>query len=37
LPDPRRVRVCDHVRHVDMQPCLVWGRRPTPFYGIIVH
>jgi hypothetical protein len=29
LPEPRRVRDRDHVRHVAKQPCLVCGRQPT--------
>jgi hypothetical protein len=29
LPEPRRVRDRDHVRHVAQQPCLVCGRQPT--------
>jgi hypothetical protein len=28
LPEPRRVRDRDHVRHVAKQPCLVCGRQP---------
>jgi hypothetical protein len=29
LPEPRRVRDRDHVRHVAKQPCLVCGRIPA--------
>jgi len=29
LPEPRRVRDRDHVRHVAKQPCLVCGRQPS--------
>jgi len=29
LPEPRRVRDRDHVRHVAKQPCLVCGRQPA--------
>jgi hypothetical protein len=29
LPEPRRVRDRDHIRHVIKQPCLVCGRRPS--------
>jgi ERF superfamily len=29
LPEPRRVRDRDHIRHVMKQPCLVCGRRPS--------
>jgi ERF superfamily len=29
LPEPRRVRDRDHVRHVAKQPCLICGRRPS--------
>jgi hypothetical protein len=29
LPEPRRVRDRDHVRHVAKQPCLICGRQPT--------
>ena len=29
LPEPRRVRNRDHVRHVAKQPCLVCGRQPA--------
>ena len=29
LPEPRRVRDRDHVRHVARQPCLVCGRQPS--------
>jgi len=29
LPEPRRVRDREHVRHVAKQPCLVCGRRPS--------
>jgi hypothetical protein len=29
LPEPRRVRDRDHVRHVAKQPCLVCGRQPV--------
>jgi ERF superfamily len=28
LPEPRRIRDRDHIRHVIKQPCLVCGRRP---------
>jgi hypothetical protein len=28
LPEPRRIRDREHVRHVAKQPCLVCGRRP---------
>jgi hypothetical protein len=29
LPEPRRIRDREHVRHVAKQPCLVCGRRPS--------
>jgi hypothetical protein len=29
LPEPRRVRDRDHVRHVAKQPCLICGRQPS--------
>jgi ERF superfamily len=29
LPEPRRIRDRDHIRHVIKQPCLVCGRRPS--------
>ena len=29
LPEPRRIRDRDHVRHVAKQPCLICGRRPA--------
>jgi len=29
LPEPRRVRDRDHIRHVIKEPCLVCGRRPS--------
>jgi hypothetical protein len=29
LPEPRRIRDRDHVRHVAKQPCLICGRRPS--------
>jgi hypothetical protein len=29
LPEPRRIRDRDHVRHVVKQPCLICGRRPS--------
>ncbi len=29
LPEPRRVRDREHVRHVTQQPCLICGRRPS--------
>ena len=29
LPEPRRIRDRDHVRHVAKQPCLVCGRQPS--------
>jgi hypothetical protein len=29
LPEPRRVRDREHVRHVARQPCLICGRRPS--------
>jgi hypothetical protein len=29
LPEPRRIRDRDHIRHVMKQPCLVCGRRPS--------
>ena len=29
LPEPRRVRDRDHVRHVAKQPCLICGRQPA--------
>ena len=29
LPEPRRVRYREHVRHVAKQPCLICGRRPA--------
>ena len=29
LPEPRRVRNREHVRHVTQQPCLICGRRPS--------
>ena len=29
LPEPRRIRDRDHVKHVAQQPCLVCGRRPA--------
>jgi len=29
VPEPRRVRDRDHIRHVIKQPCLVCGRRPS--------
>jgi hypothetical protein len=29
LPEPRRVRDREHVRHVAKQPCLICGRRPS--------
>jgi ERF superfamily len=29
LPEPRRIRDRDHVRHVTKQPCLICGRRPS--------
>jgi len=29
LPEPRRVRDRDHVRHVTKQPCLICGRQPS--------
>jgi hypothetical protein len=29
LPEPRRVRDRDHIRHVIKQPCLVCGRQPS--------
>ena len=29
LPEPRRVRDRDHVRHVAKQPCLICGRHPS--------
>jgi len=29
LPEPRRLRDRDHIRHVIKQPCLICGRRPS--------
>jgi hypothetical protein len=29
LPEPRRIRDRDHIRHVIKQPCLICGRRPS--------
>lgn len=29
LPEPRRLRDRDHIRHVAKQPCLVCGRKPS--------
>jgi hypothetical protein len=29
VPEPRRVRDRDHIRHVIKQPCLLCGRRPS--------
>jgi|GEM_PF-360218 len=29
LPEPRRIRDRDHVRHVAKQPCLICGRQPA--------
>jgi hypothetical protein len=29
IPEPRRVRDRDHIRHVIKQPCLICGRRPS--------
>jgi len=29
LPEPRRIRDRDHIKHVAQQPCLVCGRRPA--------
>jgi ERF superfamily len=29
LPEPRRIRDRDHIRHVMKQPCLICGRRPS--------
>jgi hypothetical protein len=29
LPEPRRIRDRDHIRHIIKQPCLVCGRRPS--------
>lgn len=29
LPEPRRVRSPEHLRHVAAQPCLICGRRPA--------
>jgi hypothetical protein len=29
LPEPRRLRDRDHIRHVMKQPCLICGRRPS--------
>ena len=29
IPEPRRIRDRDHIRHVIKQPCLICGRRPS--------
>jgi hypothetical protein len=29
LPEPRRLRDRDHIRHVMKQPCLICGRQPS--------
>jgi hypothetical protein len=29
VPEPRRIRDRDHIRHVIKQPCLICGRRPS--------
>ena len=29
LPEPRRIRDREHVRHIIKQPCLICGRRPS--------